>query len=76
MLDLPKAPVPPEGLKAMKRGPWSPHQIVDMGWKEAAGKLELDARLAERTVYGCEDWITAINTAWAGVLPPVTEGNA
>lgn len=72
MVDLPKAPIPPEGLKAMKRGVWSPTQVVEMGWAEAASALGLDKRVAERTFYGCEDWIEAVRESWAEVVP---EGN-
>ena len=72
MLDLPKAPIPSEGLKAMKRGPWSPGQIVEMGWAATAEALGLDKRVAERTFYGCQDWAESVGKAWGHVVP---EGN-
>jgi len=72
-VDLPKAPIPPDGLKAMKKGPWSAHQIRDMGRVETASALGLSGPVAERVVYGCEDWIDAVAAAWAGLVP---EGNA
>jgi len=73
VVDLPKAPIPPDGLKAMKRGPWSPFQIRDMGRIETAAKLGLPAPVAERTVYGCEDWIESVTEAWSGLIPPGKE---
>lgn len=71
-VDLPKAPVPPDGLKAMKAGSWSPFQVVAMGRKAAADHLGLPGPVAERTVYGCEDWIEAVRESWVEVVP---EGN-
>ena len=74
LVDLPKAPIPPEGLLAMRRGPWSAAQVVDMGWRDAAEKLGLPKPVAERTFYGCEDWMAAIESAWSPVLPSLPQG--
>ena len=76
-VDLPKAPIPPDGLKAMRMGPWSPSQVLEMGIDGVKDGLGLASKgLAERTFFGCEDWLAETEQAWAGVLPPVTEGNA
>ncbi len=72
-VDLPKAPIPPAGLEAMKRGPWSAFQVCDMGWRDTAQALGLPGPVAERTVYGCEDWIDAVRASFGPVALPGKE---
>lgn len=67
-VDLPRAPIPPDGLKAMKKGPWSAFQVRAMGRRDAASKLGLPGPIAERTVYGCEDWIEAVSKSWGDLV--------
>ncbi|MBF0562184.1 MAG: hypothetical protein HQL37_09220 [Alphaproteobacteria bacterium] len=67
--DLPKAPIPAAGLEAMKRGPWSPFQVVGMGLAGVAGQLALPDLVAERTLYGCEDWVTAVRESLGDLVP-------
>lgn len=70
VVDFAEAPVPPDGLNAMKKGPWSPFQIAEMGWRATATTLDLPAPVAERTFYGCEDWIDAVKASFVPVALP------
>ncbi|MEI8395233.1 MAG: hypothetical protein WCF85_10890 [Rhodospirillaceae bacterium] len=70
LFTIPKAKIPPLGLAALKRGPRSAHQVAAWSISEAADQLGLDRLIAERTKFGCEDWIAAIDKNLEGLLPP------
>jgi hypothetical protein len=72
-VDLARAPIPLHGLEAMRREMVSPHQIVGLTRAEAAERLGLAEPVAERTLYGCEDWIEAVTAAWKGLVPAEAE---
>ena len=70
VITLPKAKIPPLGLAALKRGPRSAHQVAAWSIDEVATHLGLDKLVAERTKFGCEDWIAAIDAELGDLLPP------